>query len=150
MGDKSNLIINEYIRPDSIPKFIRINNDTIVNTSHIVSINREWINSYAYSTYMEQYSDLMKKATDEYIKQHPDVLLTDKSESEIADLMYQKFDVYIKRQLEQEYGKTPEPWDVNYKIKMIDGTEFFVQTEIYYQITSVIGINMNDGMSSTE
>ena len=75
---------------------------------------------------------------------------SDKSESEIADLMYQKFDVYIKRQLEQEYGKTPEPWDVNYKIKMIDGTEFFVQTEIYYQIMSVIGINMNDGMSSTE
>ena len=65
MGDKSNLIINEYIRPDSIPKFVRINNDTVVNTSHIVSINREWINSYAYSTYMEQYSDLMKKEQDE-------------------------------------------------------------------------------------
>ena len=79
MGDKSNLIINEYIRPDSIPKFVRINNDTVVNTSHIVSINREWINSYAYSTYMEQYSDLMKKATDEYIKQHPEVLMTDDS-----------------------------------------------------------------------
>ena len=150
MEDKSKLIINNFIRPDKIPKFVRISNDTIINTSHIVSISREWTNSYAYNTYMEQYSDLMKKATDEYIKQHPDVLLTDKSESEIADLMYQKFDVYIKRQLEQEYGKTPEPWDVNYKIKMIDGTEFFVQTEIYYQIMSVIGINMNDGISSTE
>lgn len=130
MGDKSNLIINEYIRPDSIPKFVRINNDTIVNTSHIVSINREWINSYAYSTYMEQYSDLMKKATDEYIKQHPEVLMTDDSETEIADLMYQKFDVYVKKQLEQEYGTMPEPWDVIYKIKMIDGSEFSVQTEI--------------------
>ena len=150
MEDTSKLIINKFIRPDNIPKFVRISNDTIINTSHIVSISREWTNSYAYNTYMEQYSDLMKKTTDEYIKQHPDVLLTDKSESEIADLMYQKFDVYIKRQLEQEYGKTPEPWDVNYKIKMIDGTEFFVQTEIYYQIMSVIGINMNDGMSSTE
>ena len=150
MEDKSKLIINKFIRPDNIPKFVRISNDTIINTSHIVSISREWTNSYAYNTYMEQYSDLMKKTTDEYIKQHPDVLLTDKSESEIADLMYQKFDVYIKRQLEQEYGKTPEPWDVNYKIKMIDGTEFFVHTEIYYQIMSVIGINMNDDISSTE
>ena len=149
MGDKSNLIINEYIRPDSIPKFVRINNDTVVNTSHIVSINREWINSYAYSTYMEQYSDLMKKATDEYIKQHPEVLMTDDSETEIADLMYQKFDVYIKRQLEQEYGVTPEPWDVKYKIKMIDGTEIFIQTEIYYQIISVIGIDMDDDTQLT-
>ena len=86
MGDKSNLIINEYIRPDSIPKFVRINNDTVVNTSHIVAIHREWINSYAYSTYMEQYSDLMKKTTDEYIKQHPEVLMTDDSETEIADV----------------------------------------------------------------
>ena len=149
MGDKSKLIINEFIRPDSIPKFVRISNDTIINTSHIVSINREWINSYAYSTYMEQYSDLMKKATDEYIKQHPEVLMTDASESEIADLMYQKFDVYIKRQLEQEYGVTPEPWDVKYKIKMIDGTEIFIQTEIYYQIISVIGIDMDDDTQLT-
>ena len=140
MGDKSNLIINEYIRPDSIPKFVRINNDTVVNTSHIVVINREWINSYAYSTYMEQYSDLMKKATDEYIKQHPEVLMTDDSETEIADLMYQKFDVYVKKQLEQEYGTMPEPWDVIYKIKMI---------EIYYQIMRVIGINMDDDTQLT-
>ena len=149
MGDKSNLIINEYIRPDSIPKFVRINNDTVVNTSHIVSINREWINSYAYSTYMEQYSDLMKKATDEYIKQHPEVLMTDDSESEIADLMYQKFDVYVKKQLEQDYGTIPEPWDVIYKIKMIDDSEFSVQTEIYYQIMRVIGINMDDDTQLT-
>lgn len=144
MEDTSKLIINKFVRPDNIPKFIRINNDTIINTSHIVSITREWTNSYAYTTYMEQYSDLMKKATDEYIKQHPEVLMTDEGETEIADLMYQKFDVYIKRQLERDYGAIPEPWDVNYKIKMIDGTEFFVQTEIYYQIMSVIGINMDD------
>lgn len=149
MGDKSKLIINEFIRPDNIPKFIRISNDTIINTSHIVSINREWINSYAYSTYMEQYSDLMKKATDEYIKQHPEVLMTDAGESEIADLMYQKFDVYVKKQLEQDYGTMPEPWDVKYKIKMIDGTEIFVQTEIYYQIISVIGIDMDDDTQLT-
>ena len=150
MADESRLIINKFIRPDNIPKFSRINNNTIINTSHIVSIDREWTNSYAYNTYMEQYSDLMKKATDEYIKQHPEVLMTDEGESEIADLMYQKFDVYIKRQLEKEYGVTPEPWDVNYKIKMIDGTEFSVQTEIYYQIMSVIGIDMDDDVQLTD
>ena len=150
MEDKSKLIINKFVRPDNIPKFIRINNNTIINTAHIVSIDREYINSYAYNTYMEQYSDLMKKTTDEYIKQHPEVLMNDDDESEIADLMYQKFDVYIKKQLEQEYGAIPEPWDVNYKIKMIDGTEFFVQTEIYYQIMSVIGINMDDDTPLTD
>ena len=150
MADESRLIINKFIRPDNIPKFIRINNNTIINTSHIVSIDREWTNSYAYNTYMEQYSDLMKKATDEYIKQHPEVLMTDEGESEIADLMYQKFDVYIKRQLEKEYGVTPEPWDVNYKIKLIDGTELSVQTEIYYQIMSVIGIDMDDDVQLTD
>ena len=150
MGDKSKLIINEFIRPDSIPKFFRINNDTIVNTSHIVSIQREWINSYAYSTYMEQYSDLMKKATDEYIKQHPEVLMTDDSETEIADLMYKKFDVYVKKQLEQEYDTIPEPWEAIYKIKMIDGREFCVQTKIYYQIIHVIGINMDDDIPMTD
>ena len=150
MEDKSKLIINKFVRPDNIPKFVRVSNDTIINTSHIVSINREWINSYEYNTYMEQYSDLMKKATDEYIKQHPEVLMTDEGESEIADLMYQKFDVHIKRQLEQEYGVIPEPWDVNYKIKMIDGTEIDIQTEIYYQIMSVIGINMDDDIPLTD
>ena len=149
MGDKSKLIINEYIRPDSIPKFIRISNGNIINTSYIVSIQREWINSYAYSTYMEQYSDLMKKATDEYIKQHPEVLMTDDNESEIADMMYKKFDVYIKKQLEQEYDTIPEPWEAIYKIKMIDGNEFCFQTEIYYQITHVIGINMDDDTQLT-
>ena len=39
MGDKSNLIINEYIRPDSIPKFVRINNDTIVSDGKLISGN---------------------------------------------------------------------------------------------------------------
>ena len=32
MGDKSKLIINEFVRPDSIPKFIRIDNGNIINT----------------------------------------------------------------------------------------------------------------------
>ena len=150
MGDKSNLIINEFVRPDSIPKFIRINNGNIINTSHIVSIKREWINTYEYIAYMGQYNDLMKKATDEYIKQHPDVLMTDDSETEIADLMYKKFDVYVKKQLEQEYDTIPEPWEAIYKIKMIDGNEFSVQTEIYYQIIHVIGINMDDDIPMTD
>ena len=64
--------------------------------------------------------------------------------------MYQKFDVYVKKQLEQEYGTMPEPWDVIYKIKMIDGSEFSVQTEIYYQIMRVIGINMDDDIPLTD
>ena len=33
---------------------------------------------------------------------------------------------------------------------MIDGSEFSVQTEIYYQIMRVIGINMDDDIPLTD
>lgn len=135
-----NLIINKFIKSENIPKFIRITNDVIINTDSIMTIERQWENSNNYDEFVSHYNELMKSTTEEYIKKHPEILVNNEDEGEIADIMFQKFDTIIKNQIKKDWGYIPEPWDTKYIIKLFSGIEYTISDEIYYQILQVIGI----------
>lgn len=135
-----NLIINKFIKSENIPKFIRITNDVIINTDSIMTIERQWENSNTYDEFVSHYNELMKSTTEEYIKKHPEILVNNEDEAEIADIMFKKFDSIIRNQIKKDWGYIPEPWDTKYIIKLFSGIEYTISDEIYYQILKVIGI----------
>ncbi len=135
-----NLIINKFIKSENIPKFIRITNDVIINTDSIMTIERQWENSNTYDEFVSHYNELMKSTTEEYIKKHPEILVNNEDEAEIADIMFKKFDNIIRNQIKKDWGYIPEPWDTKYIIKLFSGIEYTISDEIYYQILKVIGI----------
>ena len=135
-----NLIINKFIKSENIPKFIRITNDVIINTDSIMTIERQWENSNTYDEFVSHYNELMKSTTEEYIKKHPEILVNNEDEAEIADIMFKKFDNIIRNKIKKDWGYIPEPWDTKYIIKLFSGIEYTISDEIYYQILKVIGI----------
>lgn len=127
--------------------FIRIDNDKIINTLCISSIERIPVKNELYTYWYDTFNKLMQDVSVEYMKTHVDTLEGD--ESDIADELYEKFNIVVRKNVERELGKCPEPYTYTYIIRMNNDQTIDIDDSIYAEICNILKIDMGVEMIET-
>ena len=128
-------------------KFIRISNNEIINSSVIVSIQRYLTTSSKYNQWHDAYNSLIQDVTKKYLDDHrgqlEEALADGMSEDEIVSDLYKRFTPIIRKNIESEYGREPEPFTHMYKIFLANNEERNITEEVFNDICKELSIDMS-------
>ena len=117
--------------------FFQISNDRIIKMSSIIRLDRWYIKNYEYNSWKQDYDNLMNNVINAYIEKHSEILLSNKTDSEIMDNLRQKFDKHIRNQL-----GNMDPGHNEYTILTTDDTIINISKETYYALCKEMNIDM--------
>ena len=122
--------------------YIKITKDRVINISNIIRIDRFSMRTASISEineWEEKYDELMNKIKTTYILKHPEILESDKTDSEILDIIHKKFDKHIKNYI----GEQPDYIINNYLILTRTKDTYYISEETYNKLCKILNIDMS-------
>lgn len=122
--------------------YIKITKDRVINISNIIRIDRFSMRTASISEineWEEKYDELMNKLKTTYILKHPEILASDKTDSEILDIIHKKFDKHIKNYI----GEQPDSIINNYLILTRTKDTYYISEETYNKLCKILNIDMS-------
>lgn len=119
--------------------FIKINNDIIINSDHIRSIERQAVTTERYDEWLESYNTTMNGLVKEYLIQHPEELAKT-SEDELVESLIKRFSKYVEKSL----GGRPDAFEYSYYIILDNNETYDIKEYMYNELCKTLDIKFID------